>query len=159
MCIPVAAAMVVMAAAAVMQGVQAHQMANAQEQVSKNQAAYAEDNARAAADKIRKAGRAQVGAATAALAASGVKLGEGTPLEIKDEITKGAEEDALVEILNGRRVASVKSSEASMYDSAGRNAMTNSVLKAGSQMYSGWQGAGTQAPAPVSDAKFTSTGN
>lgn len=157
MCVPVA--MAVMAAATIMQGIQARQMGKAQEQIDKNQAAYAEDNAREAADKIRKAGRAQVGAATAALAASGVKLGEGTPLELKDEITKGAEEDALVEILNGRRIGSVKRSEGSMYGTAGRNAMTNSVLKAGSQMYSGWQGGMTQAPAPVSNASYSYTGN
>jgi hypothetical protein len=137
---------VVGAVTTIQQGRQQQKMANAQAQESLNQAAYREDAGRAQAEKIRRAGLAQRGEAKAALAAGGVKLGEGTALEIDQTIAERSEEDALSAILSGKRAGSSARSEANMLGQAGENAVSNSygraastVLQAGSTYVgSGW---------------------
>lgn len=132
----------------VQQGKQQKEAYNAQAQATLNDAAYRADAAKAQAEKIRRAGRAQVGEANASLAASGVKLGEGTPLEVKKNITQNAEEDALSAILSGKRTTDVAQKEAEMLGKAGDNAVTNSqyaaastVLQAGgTYARGGWKG-------------------
>ena len=111
-------------------GQQQKEMANAQAQQSLNEGAYRADAAKAQAEKIRRAGKAQSGEAKAALAASGVKLGEGTALEVQKSITQGAEEDALSALLSGKRAQSAAQEEASLLGQAGDNAVTNSVFGA-----------------------------
>ena len=133
MCEPVT--LMLMAAGAqmagqVMQGQQQQEMANAQAQQALNEGAYRADAAKAQAEKIRRAGKAQSGEAKAALAASGVKLGEGTALEVQKSITQGAEEDALSALLSGKRAQSAAQEEASMLGQAGENAVTNSYFAA-----------------------------
>ena len=100
------------------------EQANAQAQASINDAAYEADAYKQQADKIRRAGKEQVGATNAALAASGVKLAEGTPLELKKTIIQRSEEDAMTAILNGGRATSAGAEQASIYGKAGKNAMT-----------------------------------
>lgn len=112
------------------QGQAQKEMYNAQAQQSLNEGAYKADAAKAQAEKIRKAGRAQQGEAKAALAASGVKLGEGTPLEVQKNITQSVEQDALSAILSGNRATASAQEEAQMLGKAGDNAVTNSYFGA-----------------------------
>jgi hypothetical protein len=127
-------------AASIGQGQQQKAAYAAQAQMVENDAAYRADAAKAQAEKIRRMGKAQQGEAKAALAASGVKLGEGTALEIDQDIAQGAQEDSLSSILTGRRALSTADTEASMLRTAGGNAVTNSALAAGATfMKAGWK--------------------
>lgn len=136
MCDPVTILMAASTGMSVMgqiqQGQQQKAMYNAQAQQTLNDAAYRADAAKSQAEKIRKAGRAQVGEANAALAASGVKLGEGTPLEVQKTITQNVEEDALSAILSGKRITSSAQEESRLLGKAGKNAVTNSYYGAAS---------------------------
>jgi type II secretory pathway pseudopilin PulG len=137
---------VVGAVTAISAGQQQQKAANAQAQEALNQGAYRQDEARQRAEKIRRAGLAQRGEAKAALAAGGVKLGEGTALEIDKTIATRSEEDALSAILTGKRAGSSARSESDLLKTAGENAANNSygkaastVLQAGSTYVgSGW---------------------
>jgi hypothetical protein len=115
---------------AIQQGQARKQEADARAVQTLNEGLYRQDAAQAQAEKIRKAGRAQRGEAKAALAASGVKLGEGTPLEIDKTISTNVEEDALSAILSGKRAMSSATQEASLLQTAGDNAVTNSYFNA-----------------------------
>lgn len=125
---------------------QQQKMYEAQAQQTANQAAYEKDAARARAEKIRKMGKAQQGEAKAALAASGVKLGEGTALEVQKDIAQRAEEDALTAILQGDRYQQSADAEIEMLGKAGSNTRSNanmasagSILSAGMQLGSNWK--------------------
>lgn len=115
----------------------AKEQAAYQAQQTINEGAYKQDAANAQAEKIRKAGRIQVGEANAALAASGVKLGEGTALEVQNTINQNAEEDALSAILTGKRSMSTATQEADLMIRAGKNKTTSSLLSAGGSVLSG----------------------
>jgi hypothetical protein len=136
MCTGIEIAMLIGTAASVAGTVVAGQnqqkQADAQAQQAVNTGAYEADSYKAQADKIRRAGKAQVGAADASLAASGVKLGTGTPLELKKTITQRYEEDALTSLMNGGRSTSAATEQAGIYSKAGSAAITNSYFKAGS---------------------------
>lgn len=122
------------------QGQQQKEMYNAQAQATINDAAYRSDAATAQAEKIRKAGKAQVGEANAALAASGVKLGQGSALEVKKSIIQNSEEDALSAILSGKRITQTANQEASMMARAGDNAENNALMgAAGTALSAGGQ--------------------
>jgi len=122
------------------QGQQQKEMYNAQAQATINDAAYRSDAATAQAEKIRKAGKAQVGEANAALAASGVKLGQGSALEVKKSIIQNSEEDALSAILSGKRITQTANQEASMMARAGDNAQSNALMgAAGTALSAGGQ--------------------
>lgn len=114
----------------------------AQAQQTVNEGAYRADAAKQQAEKIRKAGAAQKGEARASLAASGVKLGEGTPLEVDREITQNSEEDALSALISGKRASSAAEEEAGMLVKAGGNASSNAMYGAASSVL---QGAGSIA--------------
>lgn len=114
----------------VMQGQQQKKMYNAQAQQALNESAYEADAYRQQADKIRRAGKAQVGETNTSLAASGVKLGTGTPLELKKTIIERSEEDALTAIMQGGRATQAGAEQASIYGKAGKNAVTNSYIGA-----------------------------
>lgn len=85
------------AAGTIYNGMQQAEAADNQAQIAENNAAYEADANKQHAEKIRRMAKAQRGEANAALAASGVKLGEGTALEVQKDITKRSEEDALSE--------------------------------------------------------------
>lgn len=120
----------VSAVGTVMAGQAQQEQYNAQAQQALNTAAYEADSYKQQADKIRRAGKAQVGETNAALAASGVKLGEGTPLELKKTIIQRSEEDALTAIMQGGRAKSAGAEQASIYGKAGDSAVTNSYFSA-----------------------------
>jgi len=90
------------------------------------------------AEKIRKAGRRQVGETKAQLAASGVKLGEGTPLELQDQIIQQSEQDAFATILTGQRAAQSGYTEAASMRNAASNVKKNTVLSAAGTVAQGW---------------------
>lgn len=111
-----------------------------------NDAAYKKDAAKQQAEKIRRLGAAQKSEARASLAASGVKVGEGTALEVEKEITKNSEEDALSAIISGKRAATASEDEASLFMKSGSNARTNAnyasagtVLSGAASLASGWK--------------------
>ena len=89
--------------------IQQGRYANAQAQLQAGQMDYRakveEENALKTAQIIRNAGRKQVGQANAAYAAAGVKVGEGSALEIERQIDTNVEHDAFQAILDGQRKA------------------------------------------------------
>lgn len=122
-----------------------------------------QQNAVKTAELIRKAGRKQLGQATAAYAGAGVQVGEGSAAEVERSITEGVEHDAFQALLDGSRRARGLKTDASMTRIAGDVAQkAGYVNAAGSLLSSGYQGAkasgwrsagpgwsGTQSPAPV----------
>lgn len=124
----------------VQQGKQAQLNADAQGEQAQLDADNAASAARVQADRIRKMARNQAGEANAALAASGVETGEGTALNINQEIYGNAEEDAVMTILNGenqRKRGYVDASNMGLYGNQQRSAANSqavgSVLSAGAQ--------------------------
>lgn len=141
-----AAGTAISAYSSIKSGQAAQESANYQAQQSLNEGAYAADAAKAQAEKIRKAGKTAQGAANASLSSSGVKLGEGTALEVQKSIIQNSEEDALTAMLSGKRATTSASEEAKMLGKAGDNAVTNSyysaagtVLQSGGSIAKGWK--------------------
>lgn len=122
----------------IQQGQQQNEYYKAQAKQSQLNAATAKADSLSQAEKIRRAGRYQVGETKAQLAASGVKLGEGTPLELEKDITAKAEEDAFATILTGDRAYTAGMTEAASLRSAAKNAKSNSVLSTGGTIAQGW---------------------
>lgn len=112
---------------------------------------------------IRKAGRRQLGAANAAYAGAGVKVGEGSAGEVERQINLDVEHDAYQALLDGSRRAtnlrlqgSGARAQGELSEAAGYVNAAGTVLGGFGQSLraSGWrsQGAGysgTQAPARV----------
>lgn len=120
--------------------------ANEQAKISIDQAAAEADARKAQAEKIRKMGRMQKGEAKTALAASGVKLGEGSAVEVDKAIAQGSEEDALSALLTGDRIVKSADREAQSLVKAGNNARSNAnlasagtVLSSAGSVASGWK--------------------
>lgn len=123
-------------------------------------------DAKADARLIRKQGERARGETVAAIAASGVKLGEGSALDAERTVVENAYTDEYMAILNGERRARGMEMEASSRRRAGRDARRavntqafTTLLSAGAMGMNaaGWRSngpgfAGTQAPAPVSNA-------
>lgn len=153
-------AMYVMAAGAAISAIGSYQQGQAQKkmyeeqaQQSVNEGAYRADAAKAQAEKIRKAGRAQIGETRASLAASGVKVGEGTALELERDISQNVEEDALSALLSGKRSTDAAQQEAKMLNRAGANSAKSgaysaagTVLSAAGSIAGGWK---TPAKSPA----------
>ncbi len=117
-------------------GIQQAEAADNQAQIAENNAAYEADANKQQAEKIRRMAKAQRGEANAALAASGVKLGEGTALEVQKDITKRSEEDALSALLSGSRAIKSGNDQADMLRASGNAAMTGAFVSAGSTVLS-----------------------
>lgn len=110
--------------------------AEANAELSKRQGAQEADAAMAQAEKIRKAGKAQAARANAALAASGVAIGEGTPVRINEEIYKSAEDDAYNTLLTGTRRQRSSEDQAGFLMAEGSAAKTGGYLSAGGSLLS-----------------------
>jgi hypothetical protein len=78
-------------------------------------------------------------AARAALAGSGVAIGDGSAIVIDRDITQRGNFDAYNAILSGGRAARTSDTQAAMATSAGRNAQTASFLQAGASVAQGWR--------------------
>lgn len=143
--------------------------ANAQAQMQADQMEYQakleEQSALQTAAVIRRAGQRQVGAANAAYAVAGVKVGEGSALETERQITTDVEHDAFQAILDGGRRARGLQTSAQLSRIDGRMKQTAGYVNAASSMLNsgynaiksnGWRTngpgfSGTQPPAPVQD--------
>lgn len=155
----VAGATAYSAYSSIQSGKQASLNADAQSDQAKLDADTAASAAVVQADRIRRLARNQNSEANAALAASGVEVGTGTALNINEEITKNAEEDAALTVFNGRNQASRLNTEASNYKLAGSQAKSagysqaiGSVLSSGAQAGMAWKASakgGNGSVAPV----------
>ncbi|EMJ9258506.1 hypothetical protein RRQ98_001451 [Klebsiella pneumoniae] len=144
--IALVASSVLAAGGAVASGQQQKKMANYQAAQAEADAEASKAAAKVEAERIRKAGRQQVSAANAALAASGVETGEGTALRVTSGITGDAEQDAYQTILNGVNSSNRLQAQAQADRISGSNAATagnisagSSLLSAGGTAYSGWK--------------------
>ena len=117
-------------------GMQQAAAADDQAQIAENNAAYEADAAKQQAEKIRRMAKAQRGEANAALAKSGVKLGEGTALEVQKDIIQKSEEDALSALLSGSRAIKSGDEQADMLRASGSAALTGSLISAGTGVLS-----------------------
>ncbi|MFM9434610.1 hypothetical protein ACFDR9_001670 [Janthinobacterium sp. CG_23.3] len=137
------------AGAAIYSGVQQRQAADDNAELARRQGVQEKDAAVAQAEKIRKAARAQAGAANAALAASGVSIGEGTPVRINEEIYRDSESDAYSTLLTGSRRQRTNNDQAGILTNQGNAAMTSGVINAGASLlsaganYTKWKGTKT----------------
>lgn len=128
-------------------GKQASLTADAQAKQAQLDADAAASAATVRADRIRRLARNQASEANAALAASGVEVGEGTAININEEIYGNAEEDATLTILNGQAQKARGQVDAANYRSTGSSARSaanaqsiGSVLNTGAQLaMSGWK--------------------
>lgn len=147
MCISMAAALLigstaVSAMGAVQQGEQAAAMGNYQNAQAKADAEAAQGEAKLRAQQIREAGKRQKSAATAASAASGVSVSDGTAELINNQIDQGAEQDALTTILSGGNTARRIKAQGEFAKTQGENARTAGYLSAmgvGMKAASGWR--------------------
>lgn len=130
------AAAAVSAAASVYTGVQAKNAAEANAELANRQGAQEKDQAVAQAEKIRKAARAQAGAANAALAASGVSVGDGTAVRINEQIYQDSEQDAYNTLLTGSRAQRTANNQANVLTAQGNAAMISGGLNAGASLLS-----------------------
>jgi hypothetical protein len=128
-------------------GVADRRAADVEARQSEHLAAQQQDQALQEAERIRRAGKRTQGAARAQLAASGIRVDDGTALVIDEEIGGESEKDAFNTLLTGKRQADASRASASMARARGRNAMTSSVLGSISTGVQGWKGVKAAAPA------------
>ena len=141
-------------------GKQAQLTADAQAEQSQKDADAAASAATVQADRIRRLARNQASEANAALAASGVEVGEGTAININEEIIGNAEEDAVLTIFNGQNQKARGSVDAANYRSIGSQARSTanaqsigSVLNTGASLaMSGWKASANGSVSKVGGA-------
>lgn len=126
----------VAATAAIMSGEQAKETADTNAELARRQGVAEQDAALAQAEKIRRAARSQAAEANAGLAASGIAIGEGTPVRINEQIYANAEQDAYATLLTGSRRASNANAQATISEWQGQNAQTAGYLNAGATLLS-----------------------
>lgn len=131
------ASTVVAAGSAIYTGVQASNAADTNAELSRRQGVQDADAAVAQAEKIRKAARAQAGAANAALASSGVSVGDGTAVRINEQIYQDSEQDAYNTLLTGSRAQRTANNQANVITAQGNSAMISGALNAGSSLLAG----------------------
>lgn len=117
-------------------GQQQQAQAKFQARETENAGLQAADEAKQRADRIRRAGAAAVSSSDAQLAASGVKLGEGTATEIDRQATIDYQTDAANELLTGKRQLATANRQAGALRIAGSNAALNGTIKAGTSLLS-----------------------
>lgn len=130
------ASAVVGAGSAIYSGQVQKETAEVNAELQRREGESAKDAAMAQAEKIRKAGAAQAAQANAALAASGVAIGEGTPLRINENIYQNAEDDAYNTLLTGKRQQQTANDQAGLTQYQGNAAQTAGVLNAASTVLS-----------------------
>lgn len=130
----------------IQQGRLAGKQAGLQAAQGEYQAQVEQENALKTAQIIRRAGRRQVGAAAAAFAGAGVKVGEGSAGEVERQINLDVEQDAFQALLDGgRRAAGLRTDAAmtraggDMAEAAGMVNAVGTVLQGGLRAYTGWQ--------------------
>lgn len=128
------------------QGRMAAGAADMQAGQAERQAKVERETALKTAALIRRGGARQVGAATAAYAGAGVKVGEGSAGEVERQITQDYEHDAFQAILDGDRRgrgletdATLTRIDGSMRQTAGMVSAAGTLLSTGYQAYNKWQ--------------------
>jgi hypothetical protein len=89
------------------------------------------------AGKVRKAGRLVTSQARAAYGASGVEVDHGTPATVQGSIRRNVEEDALTELLTGKRRATVLRTQGAGDRLAGENAERAGYMGAATSLLQG----------------------
>lgn len=115
----------------VQSGKQASLNADAQSEQAQVDANNAASASVVQADRIRRLARTQASQANASLAASGVEVGEGSAVNINEEIIGNAEEDAALTIFNGenqRKRGMVDSSNISLAGSQARSTANSQAV-------------------------------
>ena len=137
--------------ASVEAGEQTKKAADFNARVSENNAAYDQQAAIDQATKIRKVGVEQQAEAAAGIAGSGVKIGEGTAVDISRKIGDNTETDAFNALASGRRAVQSGANTAALLRTQGSNAVSNSYIGAGAtilgsagKVASGWRTTATQ---------------
>lgn len=127
-------------------GKQSQLNADSQSEQAQNDADAAASAANVQADRIRRLARNQASEANAALAGAGVEVGEGTAININEEIIGNAEEDAVLTIFNGQNQKARGYVDSSNYALAGKQARgaansqsISTVLSAGAQAGMNWK--------------------
>lgn len=145
MCDPVTmmvAGTAITAGSAIQQGEQAAAMGNYQNAQAQADAEAAKGDALIQARQIREAGKRQRSAATAASAASGFSINDGTAELINNQIDQAAEQDALTAILGGNSQAQRLRAQGEAAKIGGENARTAGYMSAigsGFKAGSGWK--------------------
>jgi hypothetical protein len=121
-----------------MQGYGAYSAGKSADRIAQGEAAALRDQAAQEAEKITTAGNRQRGEARTTLAGSGVAVDAGTALTIDEDIARRTAEDARMTLLTGERQARQVRYEGQMARIEGRQALTGSVLQAGSTVVNGW---------------------
>lgn len=133
-------------AGAIYQADVAEKTADVNAELQRREGNAEKDAAVAQAEKIRRAARQQAGEANAALAASGVSIGEGSAIVINEQIYKDSESDAYSTLLTGTRrqrsandQAGLTKWQGSAAKTAGYINATSSLLSTGAKVGGGWQ--------------------
>lgn len=143
------------------QGSAANKQAKFQAQQAEQQARNEGVTAAQRAEKIRRMGRQQQSEARAALAGSGVDVGQGSALVIDKQIGVDSQSDAMTELLTGTQRSNVLNDEAGAMRIAGKNAQRSATTSAlGSaamgafQVSSGWQTDTWDPRKPIGNAEW-----
>jgi hypothetical protein len=140
MCDPVSITVAaVSAGSALFQGQAAKNAADAQAEQLRRQADAQRDQGLAASEQVQRDAARTRSAARAALAGSGVDVGDGSAIVIDRDITQRGNFDAANAILSGGRAARNSETQAIMATGAGKNAQTASFLQAGASAAQGWR--------------------
>jgi hypothetical protein len=153
MCNPMAimaVASVVSTGSAIRQGEQQREWNNYQAEQTAADGNAERSAAVVEAERIRKLARKQAAETTAALSASGVSVGEGTALNINQELYADAEQDAITTIFSGKDRYARSISDASAYRTIGKQQASAAKINAGTTLLSaasnygkGWKTAGS----------------
>lgn len=119
---------------AISQGQQQSDQADWQSRQAAADAQASREAGEVRAEKVRKAGKATQSQARAALAASGVEVGAGTPVKIVQDIGRNAEGDAQSELLSALNRGARLDSESAGLNVAASNARTGSYMRAGGSL-------------------------
>lgn len=139
MCDPITLAVTmagVQAVGSIQQGRQANKAAGQQAAQYEQQAEWERDNAEGEAARIRRAGSVQRGQTLGALAASGVKIGEGSALDVERQVMEDYARDEYLALLTGDRTARNLRASAGQTRRAGRDARNAGYVTAGTSLLS-----------------------
>lgn len=141
MCNP--AALVIMgsgmqASSQIAAGITARGNANLQAADLEYQAAVERDNAQQQADAIRRQGQRDRGSTVAAVAASGVKIGEGSAGDAELQVMQDAMTDERLAILRGDQTARQLRARATITRRAGRDAQRAGYIAAATTLMSSY---------------------
>ena len=108
-------------------------------QAAEDQAAQVRASGRLDAERIRRQTQAQRGAAVAAMAASGVEIGQGSALETERQILTIGEEDAMMTLLGARQQGQALERQATS-ERIGGWLNAGSTVLGGASKLPGWGG-------------------